>query len=977
MGWIEASGFFDPAWYGATYPDVEGPESGRFTHYLEQGFRQGKVPGPLFDGVRYLEENPDVSRAGVNPLVHFLRSSPSEQRTAWTTMVADAHGRENLSIELHPTIEHPPRVAVMVHAYYAETFDVICRSLRSLPFPFTLLVSVPTPEARETVTASVRRVHLPVDLDVRVCPNRGRNFGPLVSEFADKIAASEYVLHLHTKRSLYTGGDQSAWRDELVQSLAGTRAVVMSIIQLFSTRPDVGLVYPTTTTSLSYWAHHWLSNTSHAGGLFSRLGVDDYPTEGYFPYPVGGMFWARVEAIRPLLETGLTVEDFPAEAGQNDGTLAHAIERSLVPLVHARGFKYVEHAAASGAFQLDWSRLNLEQYLEFSLEGLKAAIERADLVSFDIFDTILTRLSVRPDSVMRSVGERVRHEYPSAIGFFERRKEAETAAREAKDWSGDVSLPEIYRQFQRDGGWTEEIVDAARMLEFESELDACVPRSSIVEAVAHAAHEGKRVIAVSDTYLERSQVDQLLKAAGVLEYLDEVYLSSEYGLRKDRGDMWEFLLTRERAGPGRWLHVGDNEQSDIQAATDRGLSTYHCMNPISLVSLGGLGELTSTEPQHWGNDLLMGPTVARIANDPFPATGRFRPVDIPLPGDVGYAVFGPVMMGFITWIANHPALSDVDHLYFLSREGFLLREAWEKVRIAGATHLPPSTYLYTSRRSSMAAAQGVRFDVESIVEGSGFKGTLSELLSSRLGLSLEPDHPAARVPIELPEDEEMVAELLEQLRDRIGAHGSYELEDLTRYLDVAGLSTSARPAVVDIGYSATIQKHLQTVIGRGLIGFYMGTIAKASQVEGIGGSAFGCFAEGLPGWSTPSTFLRHSLLLEAFLTAPQGQTERVEVRDGKLSYSFRSEHRSVQELTVLEQLHRGALSYFDDILSAFGTVLLDAPIDPNVSLSMVTALATGVIRSPRVAAALVVDDDFCGVPRRSAQVAVPAPLRGP
>ena len=60
-----------------------------------------------------------------------------------------------------------------------------------------------------------------------------------------------------------------------------------------------------------------------------------------------------------------------------------------------------------------------------------------------------------------------------------------------------------------------------------------------------------------------------------------------------------------------------------------------------------------------------------------------------------------------------------------------------------------------------------------------------------------------------------------------------------------------------------------------------------------------------------------------------------------------------------------------------GPVVLDAPVDPGVSLSMVTALATGAVRSPRVAAALVVDDDFCGVPRRSAQVATPPPVWGP
>ena len=965
---IEASGFFDESWYLAHSPDPSRPPASPLQDYLVDGFRHGRNPGPLFDGEDYLGRYPDVRAAGVNPLLHFLRAPSSEGRTASTVAVPAPAGRENVRVNLRSHIPDPPSVAVMVHAFYPDTFAELCTSLASIPVPYSLLVSVPTPEVRDSVERSVRDHGLNCGLDVRICPNRGRNFGPLVAEFASSIATHDLLLHLHTKKSLYTGGERSEWRYELVDCLVGPPANVRAILDLLDSRTDVGIVFPQTIPTLSYWAHHWLGNAHHVTALFARLGVEEYPREGYFPYPVGGMFWARVDAIRPLLDAQFTFDDFPAEDGQTDGTLAHAIERCLVPLVHASGRRYVEYDRPSGGFHLDWSALNLDQYLDFSPERLHHAIERADLVSFDIFDTLLTRSSVRPDSVQRAVGTSVERAFAGAHGFFERRKEAETAARERKGWVGDVTLTEIYREFPVDGAWTSEAVEAARSTEVALESAVSVPRVAMTDALARADQMGKRVIAMSDTYLERPEIERLLKAAGVLDHIDELYLSSERGARKDRGDLWEVVRRAERSRAGTWLHIGDNEHSDIQAAVDRGIDTFHCMNPVPLLELRGLGDLVARDVEHWGDDLLLGPAVALLGNGPYPDTGRYRPVDVPRPTDLGYAVFGPVVMGFLIWLARHPELATVDRLYFLSREGYVLHAAWELLRTESGSSLPPSTYLLTSRRSAMSAAQAVQFDPEAVLEGSDFHGTVHDLLSSRLGFSVGPDSALGRRVVDLPADRDDIREILRSLEGDLVAHARDELRGVTDYLDAVGLTGSANPGLVDIGYSGTIQKHLQTVAGRGLTGFYMGTFAKVGQVQEGGGWAYGCFIDGHPDWQTPSTFLRHSLVLEAFLTAPHGQTERTEVVDGRPVHTFRSDHRSSDELRVLEELQEGALRYCRDLLDTYGALLLDVPFDPQRVLGPMAAFATGAIRSQRSAAALVVDDDFTGVPRREAHV---------
>jgi hypothetical protein len=77
---IASSPLFDSNWYLSSYPDVAKAGLDPIAHYLEYGTAEPLNPGPNFDAVWYLRANPDVAAANMNPLVHYQENGIAEGR---------------------------------------------------------------------------------------------------------------------------------------------------------------------------------------------------------------------------------------------------------------------------------------------------------------------------------------------------------------------------------------------------------------------------------------------------------------------------------------------------------------------------------------------------------------------------------------------------------------------------------------------------------------------------------------------------------------------------------------------------------------------------------------------------------------------------------------------------------------------------------------------------------------------------------
>jgi hypothetical protein len=79
---IRNSPLFDEAFYLDANPDVRAAGGDAALHFLVQGWREGRDPGPFFSTSGYLARNPDVAAASVNPLIHYLTYGGKEGRAA-------------------------------------------------------------------------------------------------------------------------------------------------------------------------------------------------------------------------------------------------------------------------------------------------------------------------------------------------------------------------------------------------------------------------------------------------------------------------------------------------------------------------------------------------------------------------------------------------------------------------------------------------------------------------------------------------------------------------------------------------------------------------------------------------------------------------------------------------------------------------------------------------------------------------------
>ena len=69
---IKKSGLFDPVYYLMNYPDVRRADIDPLMHFIRFGWKEKRNPSSSFNTSFYLYSYTDVKNAQINPLLHFI-----------------------------------------------------------------------------------------------------------------------------------------------------------------------------------------------------------------------------------------------------------------------------------------------------------------------------------------------------------------------------------------------------------------------------------------------------------------------------------------------------------------------------------------------------------------------------------------------------------------------------------------------------------------------------------------------------------------------------------------------------------------------------------------------------------------------------------------------------------------------------------------------------------------------------------------
>ena len=180
-------------------------------------------------------------------------------------------------------------------------------------------------------------------------------------------------------------------------------------------------------------------------------------------------------------------------------------------------------------------------------------------ISFDIFDTLVCRTCDKPEKVFEIVENKYNeiHRGEEVHGFLNLRKSAEKQARYKNKWK-EISLEQIYENIEPH--IEKDVLNELKRIEIDTEIEVCIPNKEVVEVFNGISD--KNVYLISDMYLPKKVIETILNKCNIMKY-NELFVSSETGLMKRSGELYEYIFEGNKISKKEWLHIGDHSIADF------------------------------------------------------------------------------------------------------------------------------------------------------------------------------------------------------------------------------------------------------------------------------------------------------------------------------------------------------------------------------------------------------------------------------
>ncbi|NES19201.1 MAG: hypothetical protein F6K41_09785 [Symploca sp. SIO3E6] len=515
------------------------------------------------------------------------------------------------------------------------------------------------------------------------------------------------------------------------------------------------------------------------------------------------------------------------------------------------------------------------------------------------------------------------------LGFSDLRFKAELEA-VSKVWSLDrsaeINLDDIYSTLLYLNPTLKPFEQEIKEVELRTEKSVIVPSHQVLNYFNQARKLQKTVIFVSDIYLPKEHIADILETSGYSGY-DKLFVSCEVGTNKASGKLFDIVINDLKVKPEEILHIGDSQGSDVKQAQLKGISAYQVPRADNLLNTSRYRsekyqpyelKTTASESLFCGlqKNYLLNSKKTQQA-EPNPSSGY----------SIGYQVLGPLCYGFISWIIQHAEEKNIKQLYFIAREGWFLKKVFDEINLVAKTDIV-SHYFYGSRRALFFPflSKPVGEFLCSFLISKGYT-KLSKYLNI---VELEIDDDRLRKLGFESKDDLIAPKLNKQDRSRLEALFDSETEQVERlaqeeksnyleYLQQVDMLSNKPIGLVDSGWFGNGQKKLQKFIqssnpDANIFGFYLALHARAEINFDEKSQGYGYLYQFDNFNDDIESFLEISRMVEVFLSAPSESFKKFSKQDGVLKPVFMKKNDNPKLHPTVEQMHEGALDFVRDFV---------------------------------------------------------------
>ena len=453
--------------------------------------------------------------------------------------------------------------------------------------------------------------------------------------------------------------------------------------------------------------------------------------------------------------------------------------------------------------------------------------------SYDVFDTVLTRLYFKPTDLFYLVARELNDKHlikETDDMWVLYRTKAERQSLLGLS-SEETTLENIYEYLSGTFNWSEAEKQQAMQIELDHEMNCLRSIAVSEQQIKTLRSKGFNITFLSDMYLPASLIRAALERAGLFKKEDKLFVSSEVGITKHSGNLYRKILEDYKIRAESFLHCGDNEFSDVKIPETLGIKATL---------------METTKATRYENELYnigSGSSIFKSLLAGVSRTTRLSSVHdnprLQTIWNVGSNVIGPLLFGYVYWILEEARRLGLKRLYFVARDGQILCRV-AKIINQNWQYNIECRYLFGSRQSWCLPSLDVYrkadwewifaptdfMSVRSVCERVNLQPVQMETLLNSFGFySAEWDvnlRPFERTRLAQCFNHETITNLI--------AKASLEArKNVLGYFTQEGLLEKTPFGIIDIGWNGRLQRALSNMLnsvqGRpsdGVIGFYFG-----------------------------------------------------------------------------------------------------------------------------------------------------------